>query len=156
MKPRLAFRAYVLRSGIVLSVCTASTLKAQQPAEHLYEIVFGTPITPSQEKFVHEGLRSQDPDPVVVVAHAEKKVWVGTSAILDQELFRDALAPGGLQITDFVLIHESGRSSGADASGTNEALPEYVSTGDVQRDNSIYDLKKRLWLSRRHMIHGAK
>lgn len=131
-------------------------MKAQHAAEHLYEIVFGSPIALQQEKFLQEGLRSQDPDPVVVISHAEGRVWVGTGSPLDQGLLSDALVPSGLLMTAMVPISEGRSSIGPGANGANDVMPEFVNTGDILTDNAIYDLKKRVWLARRPMMLGPK
>jgi hypothetical protein len=125
-------------------LCMAPGLQAQKTVEHDLKITFTTDVTAAQVKFVHEGIRAQDPDPLVWMDIGAHHALVRSLVAIDHDELQAAIAPSGLVIA---RIREIG--SGAPmlkSSDGNEAMPEFVGTGDQAMDDLRYELAKKAWV----------
>lgn len=147
MNKRLA-SPQLMRAAMALIgfVCTLATF-AQKPPELDYTITFTTVISLTQSKFIHEALRSQDPDAVAWVEQASHIALARTHVHLDPAEFQVAIAPSGLVVQQLSAI------SGGDPvirnglpPASSERMPEYQNTGDATRDNIRYEVAKRAWI----------
>lgn len=122
---------------------------AQKPLAELYFIHFTSPIALAQEKFVHEAVRSQDPDPVLVIEPAAQRLFVNTIAHLDRAQLQAGIEACGLVIDRFERISDEAPAERAQEIGLDMEAPVLVNTGDPVQDNARYDLLKKVFLATR-------
>ncbi len=134
------------RSALVLCALLAFLIgHAQRAPEHAYTILFSTPIALAQEKFIHEALRSQDPDAQVWINAAEQNTLARVHAPIDRDLLQADLAPCGLVITYFgrpISDHPHMKSLPAG----DVAMPVFKDSGDPAVDNARYEVEKKAWV----------
>jgi hypothetical protein len=125
---------------------------AQQPEKHDLKITFATPVSSAQVKFVNEGIRSQDPDPLVWLDPGAQSAIVRCHVVLDRSALQTAIDPSGLVI---VRIMEIGAGTPAVKSAVdpNEPMPEFVDTGSEALDDLRYELAKRAWVEEHPESH---
>lgn len=122
---------------------------AQRPLAELYYVHFASAVTPAQEKFIHEAVRSQDPDPVLVIERTAQRAFVNTVVHLDRAQLQAEVQVGGLVIDRFERIGDEALAERAVAAGLEMEAPELNNTGDPVQDNARYDLLKRVYLATR-------
>jgi hypothetical protein len=118
---------------------------AQKPEEHDLKITFTTPVSQAQAKFVHEGIRSQDPDPLVWLDMGAQSAIVRCHVVLDRNELQAVIAPSGLVIARITEIG-AGTPTVRSTTDVNEPMPEFIETGDEAMDDLRYELAKRAWV----------
>lgn len=141
------FSRRTTRSAFVLvAVFMGAVCIAQKAPEHTYAIGFSAPITLAQDKFIHEALRSQDPDALVWINASERNALTSVHAALDRDQLQTDIAASGAVITYLgrpVADHPSQKSAEA---STEVQLPIFKDTGDPATDNVRYELEKKAWI----------
>lgn len=127
------------------SMVVCSIASAQKWTEVDRIIRFDGSFSASQSKFIHEGIRDQDPTALIWIDVAVQKVLVRAHSELDREQLQAAVGIAGLQITYLgPPLHEAnGQKSLAAGS---DAAPTFYSTGDAAADNARYEMEKRAWI----------
>lgn len=122
-----------------------SIASAQKPTEVDRIVRFDGAFSASQSKFIHEGIRDQDPAALIWIDVTAQKVLVRAHSELDREQLQAAVGVAGLQITYLgPPVHEAnGQKSFAAAS---DPAPAFYNTGDAAADNARYELEKRAWI----------
>jgi hypothetical protein len=118
----------------------------QRAQEYVYTIRFAEPVTQMQEKFLHECLRSQDPDALVWINAAERNALTRVHAALDRDQLQTDMAASGAVITYLgrpVVDHPLQKS--VQPNGEVQ-LPVLKDTGDPATDNARYELEKKAWI----------
>ncbi len=131
---------------MVLAALCASACLAQKATEYAYTIAFTEPITQTHEKFILEGLRSQDPDALVWFNAAEQNVLTRVHSPLDRDQLQAFLLSCGAVITYLgrpVTDHVALKSSRNDM---ELGLPDLIDTGAPATDNVRYELEKKAWV----------
>lgn len=141
------FSPGMVRSALsLIGLLSTMLCLAQRAPELAYTIQFSTVIDQAQEKFIHEGLRSQDPDALVWINALEQNVLTCVHATLDRDQLQTALAPCGLVITYFGrprADHAVAKSTSVDS---EEPMPAFKDTGDPSLDNARYEVEKKAWI----------
>lgn len=132
---------------ILLSFFPAVLSVAQKPLANVYFIHFSMVVSGTQEKFVHEAMRAQDPDPILVIDPPAQCAYVNTMARLDRTQLQSELNACGLIIDHFERIMDEAPVLRSERPRVIEAWPAYVSTGDPVMDNARYDLLKRVFIA---------
>ncbi len=120
-------------------------LVAQKLMEEDQLIRFDQVMNGTQEKFIHEALRSQEPDMGIWVDRPNKQVKLRTHVVLDRSALENIWTPAGL-----VIVHMGpiGASHGIERAGTAPmaGFPLFIDTGDPQGDAARYDSAKATWI----------
>lgn len=141
-----AYRTGLTRKAVVVAACLVlAPASAQQDHPHRQDvrIVFEGALTLPASKFVHEGLKAQDPDAFVVIDSASHCALVRTAIHVDRQQLEAAVAPAGLHIIHLGLLQEPAPQQRS----TSAQRPRYLDTGDPVADNIRYDLLKRAWIA---------
>ena len=125
---------------VIITMLGLVDVAAQPPGEFLQVIRFGTPFDLADTKFIHEGVRDQDPTADVWIGLSGQNVLVRASVALDRDELQQVVGQAGLQIT---YLGPPGHAiERSDADGAVRA-PEYLDTGDPALDNARYEAAMR-------------
>lgn len=133
----------------VLPICGCMVLcpiaSAQKQVEVDRIIRFDGAFSASQSKFIHEGIRDQDPTALIWIDVAVQKVLFRAHSGIDREQLQAAVGVSGLQITYLgPPLHEANGQKSLVAG--SDAAPTFHSTGDAAADNVRYEMEKRAWI----------
>lgn len=117
---------------------------AQTPGEFLQVIRFSSPFDLAASKFIHEGVRDQDPTADVWIELSEQNVLVRAGVELDRNELQLVVGQAGLQIT---YLGPPGHAIERDGGSADAVVaPEYRDTGDPSQDNARYEAEKRAFI----------
>ncbi len=119
---------------------------AQKPFEQEYLIRFSTTVSLLQQKFIYEGLRSQDPDALVWINPNEQNTLVRVHTPLDKNLLQASVDPSGLVIDYLGPVHGDQQQLKSVLESSEQELPQYKDTGDHGNDNARYETVKKAWI----------
>ena len=120
--------------------------KAQKASEFDRVIEFASGFTEAQSKFIHEGVRDQDPGALIWMDVPAQQVLVRAHVVLDRGQLQAVVGIGGLEITYLGPPRVE-----ADALRSTEPVPGgeapvYRNTGDPASDNARYEMEKKAWI----------
>ena len=134
----------VLYAGLLTFGGAAS--KAQKTLEFDRVIEFASVFSEAQSKFIHEGVRDQDPGALIWVDVPAQQVLVRAHLVLDRAQLQAVVGIGGMEITylgpprvDADALRSVDPVPGAEA-------PVYRNTGDPASDNARYEMEKKAWI----------
>ena len=120
---------------------------AQKPFEFDRTIEFASAFDHAQEKFIHEGIRDQDPAALVWIDVTGQQVLVRVHVELDRAQLQAAVAASGLHIT--YLGPPRIEAEGLKSLNSTSMAPVYRDSGDPASDNARYEIEKRTWIETR-------
>ncbi len=134
----------VLIAGLWAISSVAS--KAQKAQEFDRIIEFASAFTEAQSKFIHEGVRDQDPGALIWVDVPAQQVLLRAHVVIDRMQLQAVVGAGGLVITYLGPPRiEAGALKSAGTMSRAEA-PVYRNTGDPALDNARYEFEKKAWI----------
>ena len=153
MKIPLAFSwsKCVLITAVLLLAALRS--HGQKPLELDLMIEFSTVFDHAQEKFIHEGIRDQDPVALVWIDVAAQQVLVRMHSELDRVQLQAVIAAAGLHITYLGPPRIEADGLKSLSGNVNSAVPIYHDSGDPASDNARYELEKKAWIEARPELY---
>lgn len=133
-------------TALAVALYSATTALAQKGPELDYQIHCVGPIGNAGEKFLREGLNTQDPAVVVWIDHATQSVIARTYVHLDPTALQEAIAPSGLVI-GYMALMGSAPAEATVRSTTGMPFPEYEDTGDPAKDARRFLDAKAAWFA---------
>lgn len=128
----------------VLAVVSVRSAMAQKPQDHHQVIQFTGPFDEAASKFIHEGVRDQDPTADVWIDVAVQSVLIRAHLQLDRAQLQAVVGQAGLQIA---YLGAPGNAVLRAGTADPFAAPVYRNTGDPAADNARYEAGKKAFIA---------
>lgn len=122
----------------------SSVAVAQKVMQHVQLVAFVPSLDRTDEKFIRQAFRDQDPRAVISVDLGASLAKVKMLGQLDRAAFEAALASAGIVVSGYPNM----QGSASETRALDDALPGfpvYVDTGDPQADEALYQTRKQAW-----------
>lgn len=109
-------------------------------------VEFSTMFDQAGSKFIHEGVRDQDPGALIWIDVAVQQVLVRAHVELDREQLQAVVTGAGLHITYLGPPRMEADAAKSLRPTDGDQLPAYRNSGDPAADNARYEMEKKAWV----------
>lgn len=137
-----------LKSALFVVPMTFGALvtEAQMTSEFDRVIEFASAFSEAQSKFIHEGVRDQDPGALIWMDVPAQQVLVRAHVALDRVQLQAVVGMAGLEITYLGPPRIEADALRSSEPVADPEAPVYRNTGDPASDNARYEIEKKAWI----------